>query len=253
MNRGFLFEKMALKKETISITLQHPSAYFAQMSESVKKITELFALPFNSSRQIRMQINRLLTNLREFKLPQFNKKNIFRILLPVIVIIAVLFGLRQVFNPGSQVAGTNISIQDTKPLAIMALNRSFDFPLRDGEGEEVGKLSYTIKDAELRKQIIVKGKRATAVEGRIFLILNLKIVNSLNQGLEVNSRDYIRFTVNGNTKELFAPDIHNDPVEVQAISTKNTRVGIAINETDKNIELRVGEINGKKEIIPVSF
>ena len=77
--------------------------------------------------------------------------------------------------------------------------------------------------------------------------LKKKIVNDLNQGLEVNSRDYVRITVNGSTKELFAPDIHNDPVEVQAISTKNTRVGLAINETDKNIELRVGEINGEKQ------
>jgi len=167
--------------------------------------------------------------------------------------LVAVFIVRQALVPNPQVGNTVIGVSDTKPLATTTLNREFQFPLRNEKGKEVGKLLYTIKDAELRKQIIVKGKRATAVDGRIFLIINLKIVNDLNQGLEVNSRDYVRITVNGKTKELFAPDIHNDPVEVQAISTKNTRVGIAINETDKNIELRIGEINGPKENIKLNF
>ncbi|OGH16897.1 MAG: hypothetical protein A3C30_04465 [Candidatus Levybacteria bacterium RIFCSPHIGHO2_02_FULL_40_18] len=191
--------------------------------------------------------------LRNIRFPKFNKRNIFRYLLPAVLILVAVFIVRQALVPNPQVGNTVIGVSDTKPLATTTLNREFQFPLRNEKGKEVGKLLYTIKDAELRKQIIVKGKRATAVDGRIFLIINLKIVNDLNQGLEVNSRDYVRITVNGKTKELFAPDIHNDPVEVQAISTKNTRVGIAINETDKNIELRIGEINGPKENIKLNF
>ncbi|OGH49211.1 MAG: hypothetical protein A3I54_01010 [Candidatus Levybacteria bacterium RIFCSPLOWO2_02_FULL_41_11] len=191
--------------------------------------------------------------LRNIRFPKFNKRNIFRYLLPAVLILVAVFIVRQALVPNPQAGNTVIGVSDTKPLATTTLNREFQFPLRNEKGKEVGKLLYTIKDAELRKQIIVKGKRATAVDGRIFLIINLKIVNDLNQGLEVNSRDYVRITVNGKTKELFAPDIHNDPVEVQAISTKNTRVGIAINETDKNIELRIGEINGPKENIKLNF
>lgn len=206
-----------------------------------------------SSRARRIQLNNLFESIRNVRPPRLNKKNIFKFLLPVVLVVGVALGLKLASGTGSTIQGTNISISDTKPLAVMTINREFKFPLRDEKGKEVGKLLYTIKDAELRKQIIVKGKRATAVDGRIFLIINLKIVNDLNQGLEVNSRDYIRVTVNGNTRELFAPDIHNDPVEVQAISTKNTRVGLAINETDKNIELRVGEINGAKETIKLNF
>lgn len=238
---------MAVKRHSSTLNFQTPSI--------ITFTNQLFEI---LSRASRVEMNRFLDNtknmrLPKFNVPPFNKKNIFKYLLPIVIVLLAVFLIRQALSPRSVVNGVITEVSDTKPLATMALNRSFSFPLRDGKGKEVGKLSYTIKDAELRKQIIVKGKRATAIKGRIFLILNLKIVNSLNQGLEVNSRDYIRFTVNGNTKELFAPDIHNDPVEVQAISTKNTRVGIAINETDKNIELQIGEINGEKQKIKLSF
>ena len=207
-----------------------------------------------SSRARRVQLNRITEQLRNVRFPKFNKKNIFKYVLPVLLVLVAVFIVRQALSPRPFTSTSGvISVSDTKPLATMTINREFKFPLRDEKGKELGKLSYTIKDAELRKQIIVKGKRATAVDGRIFLIINLKIVNDLNQGREVNSRDYIRVTVNGNTKELFAPDIHNDPVEVQAISTKNTRLGLAINESDKNIEIRVGEINGEKQNIKLEF
>ena len=231
---------MQIKKDTLATTLQYPQALFEELVEG-------------SSRLRRIQFNRMFENVRNVRMPRINKKNIFKYILPIVLVLLAVFIVRQALSPKPSTGNTIIGVSDTKPLSSTAISREFKFPLRDGKGKEVGKLSYTIKEAELRKQIIVKGKRATAVAGRIFLIINLKIVNDLNQGLEVNSRDYIRITVNRNTKELFAPDIHNDPVEVQAISTKNTRVGLAINETDKNIELRVGEINGAKETIKLNF
>ena len=231
---------MSVKKDTLSIALQYPQAFFSEIIDAS-----------SSLRQSRF--NNVSEFARKVRFPRFNRKNIFRILLPVILIIVVLLGLRQALNRDYYIRGTNISVTDAKPVATMTINREFLFPLRDQKGKVVSKLSYNIQTAELRKQIIVKGKRASAVSGRIFLIINLKIVNDLNQGLQVNSRDYIRIIINGNTKDLFAPDIHNDPVEVQAISTKNTRVGLAINESDKNIELRIGGINGPKEGIKLNF
>ncbi len=196
----------------------------------------------------------LTTSLKSFKLPKINKKNILKIVVPVVLLLVVVVVIRQVYYANSSVQGANTTVStDSKPLETMNLNREFKFPLRNDAGKEVGKLTYIIESAELRKQIIVKGSRASAVDGRLFLILNLKIVNDLDKGLQINSRDYLRISVNGKNKELFAPDIHNDPVEVQAISTKNTRVGLAINEDDTNIDLQVGEINGNKEHIKLTF
>jgi len=107
----------------------------------------------------------------------------------------------------------------------------------------------------LQKQIIVQGQRASAVNGRVFLILNLKITNNLEQTIQLNTRDYLRLIVVSNQSEQLAPDIHNDPAEVQAISTKYTRVGIALDEGDakKKIQLKIGEINGEKQTIDLNF
>lgn len=137
-----------------------------------------------------------------------------------------------------------------KPKATQDINKTFTFSLKDETGKEVSKIKYVIQDAAIQDEIIVKGERARAVEGRTFLIINLKITNDFNKSVQINSRDYIRLIVNNSTERL-APDIHNDPVEVQAISTKYTRVGFPINDTDKNLTLQVGELVGPKEMIPL--
>lgn len=133
------------------------------------------------------------------------------------------------------------------------LNHEFSFPLRAGDGEEVGEIKYAIETAELRDEIVIKGQKAQAVAGRVFVILNLKITNSHNQGIEINTRDYVRLSVGDNRDEWLAPSMHNDPVEVQAISTKYTRLGFAINDDDEDILLAVGEIDGDKEELELNF
>ena len=71
--------------------------------------------------------------------------------------------------------------------------------------------------------------------------------------IKINTKDFIRLSVNNNQNEWLAPDLHNDPVEVQAISTKNTRLGFPVNESDKNLVLQVGEIEGYKQQISLSL
>lgn len=89
------------------------------------------------------------------------------------------------------------------------------------------------------------------------LILNVKLVNNYTKPVQISARDYVRLTVNKNTSEQLAPDIHNDPVDSQASSTKPTRVGFFINESDKDLTLSVGQYvgdgSGKKETIKLSL
>ncbi len=139
-----------------------------------------------------------------------------------------------------------------QPVATQTLNKTFAFPLKDQTGKEVSKLVYSVESVELRNEIIIKGQKATALKGKRFLVINLKITNNYNKTIQINARDYLRLIVDGSPEKL-APDIHNDPVEVQAISTKYTRVGMAVSDTAKSIILQVGEITGKKELIKLSF
>ena len=180
---------------------------------------------------------------------------IFKIsLLYIVLAIIVLAGLIFTIAGVRKSAATTVAqVQIAGPKATETLNREFDFPLTDSTGKQVGSFKYIIESVDLRDEIVVKGQKATAVKGKTFMVINLKIVNELNQGVQINTKDYVRLSVNGDKNDWLAPDIHNDPVEVQAISTKLTRVGYAISNTDKNIILRIGEINGAKTEVPIKF
>ena len=135
----------------------------------------------------------------------------------------------------------------------VALNREFQFPIKDNTDQEVGIMKYTIESAELRDNIIVQGQSATSAPGRIFLVLNLKITNDLDKRLEITTRDYIRLQINDNHERLEFT-IHNDPVEVGAISTRPTRIAIPIDDVDdQKLTLYIGEIKEEKERVEISF
>lgn len=207
----------------------------------------------STRRRIRAFIGRTFGNPGEINPENKGNKKFMMLIAFVVIIVGVLGTLLFVGRPTVITLGT----QDARPApttskAKQDINKNFQFPIRDDKGKEVSKFSYEVVSAELYDSIIVKGQKANAIKGRTFFILNLKIVNTNNQPININTRDYLRLSVN-NSSELTAPDIHNDPVEAQAISTKYTRVGVAINDTDKNLVLYVGEITGKKESIRISF
>lgn len=223
-----------------------------QAFQSTISFSELFFqnldAGFKSSRKL---TNNFLTNkkLPNIKLP-FSPK----IILAVVGII-LFAGTIWFFQNGK--TSTSATDANGKPLAPVALktqeiNKEFQFPITNTDGKEISKMKYEIQKASIQNEILVKGQRARAVEGRVFLIIDIKISNNYDQGLQINSKDYVRLIVNGNKEELVAADIHNDPVEVQAISTKITRIGFPINENDHNLELQVGEINGKKQTITLT-
>lgn len=253
---------MDKNNSTISINIPNPVVSIERFKNYILALAmEMYNGPI---RQRTSPIKRFMSEMKNpfknFKSPKFNKKVLIKFALPVLIVVIFVFGaigIIRSFNSTAAVSNevTEVGVALPKPIAVKNLNRSFNFPLTDEEGESVGSFDYTIENVELRKQIIVQGKRATSVEGRVFLILNLKVINNLDQAISLNTRDYIRVIVNNNSKELLAPDIHNDPVEVQAISTKYSRLGLAINSTDINnpIILQIGEIGGKKQTIEVKF
>lgn len=227
------------------------SADYISSPETNKKIN-FFSRAFRASAQtIKNKISNLI-NARASGRNSGNKNNL-RFFLFLIAIALLIFS----FYLGKSLNQNSTSYKDDRPLpsatkARQILNKEFEFPLKDAKGNAISKIKYGIESAELQDSIIVKGQRARAVKGRTFLILNLKISNNFTQGIEINSRDYVRLSINS-SKELIAADIHNDPVAIQAISTKFTRLGFPINDSDKNLMLRIGEIKGKKETINLNF
>lgn len=186
----------------------------------------------------------------------YKKINLSKLAIPLAAIVILLiiigfFALRK-SQQSKTVISSSGKVVLPSPSASQTLGKSFMFSLKDGTGKEVSKFKYEIGSVEKRDEIIVKGKRAMAVDGRTFLVLNIKIKNDFNRTISINAKDYIRVTVN-NTSDKFAPDINNDPVEVQPDSTKSTRLALPINDSDKNLTILVGELNGKKETITLNL
>ena len=125
------------------------------------------------------------------------------------------------------------------------IGRELSLELKNIKNKEKTKLTYSIESAELTEEILVKGERLRALSHKAFLIFNLKIVNSGQQGIQINSRDFVRLSLAGK-EEWLAPEIHNDPVTVQAISTKYTRLAFPVNRTEKQFKVRLGEISAEK-------
>ncbi len=246
------------KKFESSISLPSVRTSFGRFTSSVISQFKLFVRTvMDKIRQFRIKKQETVTAegqpRRQFNFP-FKKPSLplKPILLVIIVSAAIFVGIKYLAKSGKgSVAGENVAVSDAK--ASTDVGKEFTFPLKNSKGEELSSIKYKLEKADLRDEIIYKGKRATAVKGRDFLIINLKITNEYKQSIELKTRDYIRLSVNGNEEEWLAPDIHNDPVEIQAISTKYTRVGFPINESDTNLVLRVGEIDGEKEKIPLNF
>lgn len=241
---------LRMKTQTISAkSINTPLAAF------ILNLENRFAQKNYKSAFKNMNMQSITSNTKNL----FSKKKLPRLIVPLVVIVLLVVVINSFFNSTSgsseTVAGTSTGerYEVKEALATTEINKDFQFPIKDANGKEISKFTYTILNAELKDEIVVKGKRATAVKGRLFLILNIKITNNLDQGVQINSRDYIRLTVNGNGSEKIAPDIHNDPVDAQAISTKTTRLGFAINESDSNFVLQVGEIKGEKESVNLSF
>lgn len=136
--------------------------------------------------------------------------------------------------------------------ARQLLNKTYNFPIKDTSGKEIARLKYIIQNAELMNQILVNGQPYNAVIGKTFLILNLKLVNNSNQAIQIPTRDYVRLSTNKG-QDWLAADIHNDPVQIQAISTKFTRIGFPVNFNTQNLWLQVGEVAGKKDLIKLKL
>ena len=190
-------------------------------------------------------------------MPKLSKKNLqknkFYLLASALIILVLgAYGVSRIGSTQASPEAEEEKVALEGPKAETEVNQSFYFPLNNANGEEVGQIEYLIEKAELRDEIITEGRKYTSLEDRQFLTLSLKLKNDMDQAVRINVRDYVRLSMNGE-EELFAPTLHSDPVEIQAISSKPTRLGYTINSTDTDLILHVGEITGEKIQVPLSL
>jgi hypothetical protein len=128
------------------------------------------------------------------------------------------------------------------------LNKQYVFSINNQAGTKLSEFKFLIKSIERTKEIDIAGGKATAVGGRELLIINIELTNPGNIPASVVARNYLRLKVN-NQDKLLAPEYHSDPVDLQPQSTRDIRLGFNIAESDRNLILQVGELEGDKEQI----
>lgn len=193
---------------------------------------------------------------RSINTSSLRQKKFVRFLLLFVIVSIIVFTIAQVLSSAPEqqlpsVASSETQLKGAKLSAPIA--RVFTFPLtKDKDGKSTIEFTFYLDRVDTHDQIVLKGQRATAVEGRDYLLVLIKITNSHNQTFKINTKDYVRLSIDGGT-EWLAPQVHNDPVEVQAISTQSTRLGWFVNEGQREFLLQVGEIDGPKESISLNL
>lgn len=234
-----------LPSATVSITIPSPIVMAISTVASSLHAVSLRLSAIN----LRPRLSNLAEKISQ-KLPDPSWDNFKKPLL-FLLLIGVVLGAAVYAQKSSVNSSSKVTVKGAK--ATTSIAKEFQFPIKDDKGKEVTKVKYYLDNAELRDEIIVQGKKATLISGRTFLVLSLKITNDYEKALEINTRDFIRLSVNGNENEWIAADVHNDPVNVRAQSTKTTRLAFTINDTDKNLRLRVGEISGEKQTLDLTL
>jgi hypothetical protein len=128
------------------------------------------------------------------------------------------------------------------------LNKEFNFPIQNSKGERLAEIGYLIKSFERSEEVEIAGGEVKTIKGKELLIVYVELTNKLSQAIQIMAGDYIRLSVNGEEK-WSAPEFNSDPVEVRAKSDKSIRMAFTVNQSDTNLRLQVGEIDGAKEII----
>lgn len=252
LNFAFLEYIPSPKKISVKKSLKNAFHFFSDLRNKQSLFSTNRENNYPTMRSVRTQSESRL------KVPSINlKKFLNKYVVSIFVVLAVIASVYYLItndSGNSQVSSSSQSqvkvqgvISETTP------NQEFQFPLMGSDGEVLSNIKFEIVDASLRDVVSVQGQKAYPTENKLFLILGVKITNDLDQPIEMSTKDYVRLVVNGNQEELLAPEMHNDPVEIQAISTKKTRLGFSVDRNDSDFVLKVGEINGEKQDVTLNL
>lgn len=232
---------------TAQLSLSATDNFSPLVKKIEEKIVILLQIINSASSSISSASNDVVTNSR-FRMRKFrkffkNSKFIPFVIVGILFLLLLGAGLKKVLSqPASPVTKTTNDgrVELRKPIATESIKKGFSFPLKDN-GKQISTIKMLVQNVELRDQIIIQGKVANTTVGKNVLIVNLELTNNFTKPVQINSRNYFRLMKNNDGK-LYDPKIHNDPIDVQPVSTTDTRIGFTVADTDHDFVLRVGDV-----------
>jgi len=161
-----------------------------------------------------------VTLSQTFRQIKRSRKGLISIVIAIVVILGIIVLVNTTVGK-SNAQSSNTAVkknQVVQPIADQIINRVFQFSVKDKTGKVITNFDYKIIDAQLINEVIINGQKYNPIAGKVFLVINLEITNNFTQTITIQPRDYVRILMNHSSEKL-APDIYNDPVDVQAIST----------------------------------
>ena len=138
-----------------------------------------------------------------------------------------------------------------KPTA--RVNQSFSVQARTREKLRVrdANLQLTVTTADFANSLLVQGRKATARNEKVFLILNMEVENPYEAPLYTFPVDIVRLVRSDG--KLLAPSVTQGTVEVRPISIKRTNVGFIVEPKEKKFKLELGEVGKEVQTIEITF
>ncbi|MBM4402277.1 MAG: hypothetical protein FJ044_03470 [Candidatus Cloacimonetes bacterium] len=162
-------------------------------------------------------------------------------LLFVLLIIFTIFSLVRRFRSGK-----------TRGEVTVQIGQTYEFIARDENGNPANSiLPLTFISATKKDSVNIQGQKATAKNGKVFLVLDFEVKNDSSQTYYLLPVDLIRLLQGEETK--IAPSVHQGRLEVRPISSKFSNLGFVIEQKQKGFQFEVGEIDGEKNELKVQF
>lgn len=164
-----------------------------------------------------------------------------------LVILIVLFSIFKKDNKSTNSSGVQSIVEKNVPTVQIVKN--FNFQAIDAE-KEMHDVTLSVVQAELKSEVKVKGEARKPSSGNSFLLLRLEIDNKDPERVAFSSADHIRLEADG---KKYAPDFHNGNVVIDPISVKKDLVAFIVPDSQKSFKFIIGELEGEKQELEVSF
>ncbi|MBI2029704.1 hypothetical protein HYT02_04765 [Candidatus Gottesmanbacteria bacterium] len=136
------------------------------------------------------------------------------------------------------------------------LNKEMEFEIQtiNDSGQFLSKkdkIKFIITEAELKDSIKVKGEERKAGEGQKYLILRIELQNDTPDRLAIISGKYVRLL--GLEDKKFSPDFHNAMIAIDPLSVRRDLVAYIVNSDSNTFKFQIGELEGEKQVIEITF